>query len=93
MTMKQLCIGLSVGLAVASQAFAQTGPVREANINVNGSLSMVAIIVLPVLLAIVLALFEPWKWVGRKQKIEKRIRRRKRRSDRAERGAGESQEP
>jgi hypothetical protein len=93
MTVKRLCIGLGLGLAGASQAFAQTGPVREANIDVNGSLSVVALIVLPVLVAIVLALFEPWKWVGRKRRIEKRTRRRKRRSERAERGDGESLEP
>lgn len=79
MTTNRICIGLVTSLILASEAVAQTGPVREANIDVDGTMTVVAMVLLPVLAAIVLALFEPWKWFGRNRKVEKRPRRRRRR--------------
>lgn len=57
-------VAIAASLA-ASSAVAQTGPTAEANIDVNGSLNIMALIAIPVVALIVLALFEPWSWFGK----------------------------
>ena len=56
----------------ASQALAQTGPVADMTVDVDGKLNRFALILIPVVLIGVLMLFEPWKWPKKLAEWKKR---------------------
>lgn len=62
----------------AGVASAQTGPTKDAAdvVDVGGTMNSMALVAIPLLALVVLALFEPWKWPG---KIGEARRRKKKR--------------
>lgn len=56
----------------ASQALAQTGPVADMTVDVEGKLSRFALLLIPVGLIGVLMLFEPWNWPKKLAQWKKR---------------------
>ena len=66
-------------LAWPVAAWAQTGPTKEADIDVNGTMSGVAIVVFIVVGLLGLLLTEPWNW---RKNADKKRRLKKKQSDR-----------
>lgn len=59
---------------VAGPVFAQTGPTKDLGEAVDeaGTMAATALVLIPLIALAVLALFEPWKWFGRRKRRDRR---------------------
>lgn len=78
-TMRRLVVSLGGSLLATSQAFAQStgkagSPVADSGPDVDAGLTTAAMILIPVILLILVAIMQPWEWFKRPKPKRRAVR-------------------